>query len=289
MKNNEIRLVFVSASGRCGTGYLSNLINENACNATSEHEPYPRGEGLPSKWYDKQNSLALKKLALKKLARIKRGRKYGKFAVIRSITRKKNKLLIPPNLILRNLFPSVEIKDIYAETSHTFVKSFGEEMVKLRPDLRLIHLTRNPLEVAKSFFNRNSIPGLSPFLLDPNFKRNEIKIPLTMTAFQKCLWYWFETEIRHIKFIENYDLKVIDVDIKELTERKFVEKMFKTLAIEFKSVNLDLDRNKNIKATYISPNEIKEAKEVINAIPDHIFDKIGDKYSVRDNLTKDTL
>ena len=44
--------------------------------------------------------------------------------------------------------------DVYFEASHAFLKSFYEVATEAFPDIKLIHVIRNPLEVAKSQFNR---------------------------------------------------------------------------------------------------------------------------------------
>jgi hypothetical protein len=194
-KDFDIELIFTSTTGRSGTRYLSNIVNINSTNATSEHDPYPRGFGNPIIWYDNNETDKLKKLVEYKLKRLIRGRKYNKMfslpIVNKMIGRKKSKskFYLRTHRRLRKYIPSVEIKNIYLESTHSFIKSFGEELYKLKSDIKLIHLTRNPLEVAKSLLNRNSIPGPNNiYLLNPEFKKNELKIIHKLSNYQKCLW-----------------------------------------------------------------------------------------------------
>ena len=55
-------LIFTSTTGRSGTRFLCGLINQNAINATSEHDPYPRGYGKPIIWKNNGDTNKLKKL-----------------------------------------------------------------------------------------------------------------------------------------------------------------------------------------------------------------------------------
>ncbi|MFX1282159.1 MAG: sulfotransferase domain-containing protein [Promethearchaeota archaeon] len=293
----DLQLVFTSTTGRSGTGYLANIINTNAKNASAEHDPYPRGYGDPIRWYDNFERDKLIKLAKKKITRLKRGKRYGKMLNLPLVRdtlgrgKKQSKSFLRLTRRLRNRVSSyialVDIKEIYLESTHAFTKSFGEEMYLLNPQLSLIHLVRNPLHVAKSFYNRGSIPDpKNIYLLDPNFKRNELKIISPMSDFQKCLWYWFETELRHQRFIKKYDVeKVIDIDIEELNDEYQVRKMFKILGITFKQLKLSVDRNINIEPTILSAQDLKDAKQFVDTIPDWVFDRIGDKYSLRSYLS----
>lgn len=278
---DELQLIFTSTTGRSGTKYLANIVNNNALNATAEHDPYPRGYDTPIRWYDNREDKKLLKLAKRKIKRLNR-----KSKILRTFAYPDQNKILPENRFsnrLKNFIPKVELKEIYLESTHAFIKSFGESMYDLTPDLYIIHLTRSPFEVAKSFFNRRSIPGPNnPYLLDPNFKRNKIKLSINMTDYQKCLWYWFETEVRHKDFLEKHDVeKVIEIDVDDLNDEKKVKKMLKELGITYKKeIYLDVGRNKNKKATMITSKDIKEAKELIEVIPNWVFDKINSKYDI---------
>jgi hypothetical protein len=290
---DETELVFISTTGRSGTKYLANIINKNAINATAEHDPYPRGYGEPIKWYDSGEKEKLIRFAKTKMKRLNRGKKFNGLLDAPLINdclgrgHSNSKKYLPFKMTLRNYFPSVKIKDIYVESTHAFIKSFGESMYNLRPDISLIHLTRDPLEVAKSFFNRGTIPGPdNPFLLDPNFKKNKIKIPFDISDFQKCLWYWFETESRHYDFIEEHHIeKIIDIDTTSLNNPIKIKEMFRELDIRHKNdIILDVGRNKNKKPTKLNEEDINEARELIEKIPAWVFERIGDKFEIQNKL-----
>jgi len=286
------KLIFTSTTGRSGTKYLSELINKNARNATAEHDPYPRGYGEPILWYDRGEDRKLLRFSVRKMKRLERGIRYehilSRPLPSRLIGREKSnsKIYIASQHLLRARFPSVEIKEIYLESTHAFVKSFGEAMYSLRPDMYLIHLTRDPLEVAKSFMNRGSIPGPNnPFLLDPLLKRNILRIDGGMTDFQKCLWYWFETELRHQEFIErNLVEKVYHIDIKEMRDKEKVKELFRFFGIEHGDIELRAERNRNKVPTEITERDLQEARELLDRIPEWVFERIGDRYGIRERL-----
>lgn len=289
----DVRLIFTSTTGRSGTGYLVNLINSNALNATAEHDPRPTGYGKPIQWYDNKQVEQLRNLVKKKLKRIELGKKLGPgfyelspWRQLRSYSLDNPKTSISYSIQIpfEPIIPFVPILDIYVESSHSFIKSFADAMVELAPDLSIIHLTRNPLEVAKSFLNRKSIPSAhSPFLLDPEFKRNKLKLDMTMTDFQKCLWYWFETELRHVDFIEKYDIEsVFDIDIKQLNDKNKVKEMFSYFGIKHKKLSLNLKKNKNPKKTELSSKDLKEAKNLIDNIPENLLKGVKKMYSIMD-------
>ena len=286
------KMVFVSTTGRTGTKYLANVVNINSENATAEHDPYPRGYGMPMVWYDKGEDKKLERLSKRKIKRLERGKKHeailNKGVMKKMVGRERSnkKIYTASQRVLRSYLPSVQIKDVYVESTHAFIKSFGYSMYSLRPDMYLIHLTRDPLEVAKSFLNRGSIPGPNnPFLLDPAFKKNILKIDWNMTDFQKCLWYWFENELRHREFVENNPIeRVYQIDTKELTDVEKLKDMFKFFGITYGRIELKADRNKNKVPTEITDKDMKEAGILLEKMPDWVFDKIGDQYGVRERV-----
>ncbi len=275
-----VDLIFTSTTGRSGTAYLANLINSSAINATSEHDPYPRGYGAPIVWHENGKHDKLLKLARAKCKRLERGKKYNKILgspFLRKATGREkttNKVYIGINKVLRNYFPTVEIKEIYIESTHAFIKSFGEAMFELVPQLGLIHITRNPLHVAKSFFNRGSVPGPNnPYLLDPRSRKNILRLDVKMTDFQKCLWYWFESELRHYHYIKEHDVKrVYDIETENLGDIEYVKDMFKYFNIRYDKIVLQVGRNKNKMSTTITEQDLHEAQCLLEKIPAWVID-----------------
>lgn len=96
----------------------------------------------------------------------------------------------------------------YLETNHQFVKRFADLAVaEFGDSLRIIHLVRDPLAVARSFHRIGSVPGRTErgrlWLLDPDDADNLLPLgdllrddgPLPHDL-HRCVWYWYETEAR---------------------------------------------------------------------------------------------
>jgi len=284
------KLIFTSATGRCGTAYLANLINKNVFNASAEHDPKPQGYGMPIIWYDNGEIKKLHSFAKNKLFRLYRGKKNNlllnnKLMKFLSVNQNKyirffyNKFFYNP---LSKYYPTTEIKNIYLESSHAFIKSFGQQMCDIVPNIGLIHLIRSPLYVAKSFYNRNSIPGPNnKYLLNPIFKKNIIKPSIKMTKFQKCLWYWFEMEIRHIEFIENNEkIKVFQIITEDLNKKDKIKQLFDFYNFQYNEIKFGVNKNSNTISTKISQKNLSEATKLIDSIPDCIIKKINDKINI---------
>lgn len=112
--------VFTLTSGRSGTLYLSELLRQNSQDCTVIHESYlhfnnPNMFGLPIYDHCMQN-----------------------LEEIRKLVQQKNEII--------QKFPL----PVYIETSHAFLKSYWDIAPEFFPQMKLVHLIRNPLEVAKS-------------------------------------------------------------------------------------------------------------------------------------------
>jgi|SRR6056297_876196 len=104
----------------------------------------------------------------------------------------------------------------YLETNHQFVKNFiASAMACFQEKIGVIHLVRDPVKVAASFFAVGSIPGKTPqgklYLLNPTDETNTIQISDLLFSRQdfahdyfKCLWYWYETEARIKQLKQQY-------------------------------------------------------------------------------------
>jgi hypothetical protein len=95
----------------------------------------------------------------------------------------------------------------YVETNHMFIKSFHEFAIEdLGKKLKVIHLVRNPVQVAKSITLLQHQPGTemgNKWYLDFKAPGNQIQIqdildndPKFSHPFFKSLWYWYEIESR---------------------------------------------------------------------------------------------
>src|SRR6187401_1072633 len=115
----DIPTIFCLASGRSGTHFLYEILRRNTRGVVCRHEPYvwnPSMFGRPIYDHAVGDDAAVKKLAERK----------------------------------RRVIEGYSRTAGYAETSHAFLKSWADIAVEFFPRMKLVHLVRNPLSVAKS-------------------------------------------------------------------------------------------------------------------------------------------
>ena len=175
----------------------------------------------------------------------------------------------------------------FFESSHIFLRCYATPAIaKLAPPIYLIHLTRDPLETARSYVNRDSYPNAKdkPWRLRMNLRRNLIYLPEKndLTPIQRNLVDWLENELRYwqlkSKFTDTYDLYFsdinnIDVWI-EIFEKFDVEYDLEKLKDFIGDTDQDLVdiMNKNSKPTNITDLDLAESRELIKILKRNIVD-----------------
>ena len=255
--------IFVLASGRSGTKYLSELFKNNTKNCVSRHEPFPDMFGKPIYWYQQGNIEEIR----------------------RQFIRKKKKI-------------DSYNADVYIETNHAFLKSFSDVAMEFFPDMKLIHLIRNPLKVARSELNRHlfldkiHIPfryytgedGERYFRWSLTGKEDIFQVVgiNSLTLYQKYVLSWIEIENRAIRFLEKYkkydDCYVLSTP-KDLNDYRVLEDLFSffNLKIKKRGIRMHGIRNRNPVSTVVSEEDEKQFREVVNNLPSEylkIFRKI---------------
>src|SRR5262245_49381152 len=117
--------IFALSSGRSGTHFLYELIRRNALDCAARHEPYgfnPSMFGRPI--YDHA---------------------VGERAYTRKLLERKRKIIERCGA------------GVYVETNHAFLKSWYDLAPEYFPQLKLLHLVREPLKVAKSEWSREEL------------------------------------------------------------------------------------------------------------------------------------
>jgi len=207
------KFIFASTTGRSGTTTLTNIL-ASCENVSAFHEPYPIMNGRALKEYNNNN----------------KNRAENMF----------NYIKVP------NILRSIASSDTYFESNHMFIKSyiefaynyFGEKM-------SVIHLRRNPLEVADSIISIQNEPGTvsgNHWWLGYKWNGNLIKIDEFLdsytgieASFLKALWYWFEIEAR-INYwqIKLPDLKVKKIETNQLNNLQTVTELLDELNVPYK-------------------------------------------------------
>lgn len=256
--------IFTLASGRSGTHFLYQLIRRNAQSCTARHETYglnPSMFGHAIYDHATDNSEAIRKLLARKQRIADRCR-----------------------------------TDFYAETSHAFLKSWFHLAIEFFPRLKLVHLIRDPLKVAKSEADREQLiqrlrvpfchyrggDGQRYFLwsltgLEPIFQHFEAA---RLTRFQWYLVQWIEIENRAMKFLCEFnkhdDCFTLHSPV-ELNDPARVAALFDFLGLAPRGKKLALAgrRNTNWRATHITDDDRRQFQEVLERIPTSYLEVFG--------------
>ncbi len=208
--------IFVATSGRSGSGSLARILQAGE-NISVEHEPNPvMYNDYPDGLSDKQQYF--------------------------------HDLFYNEKLIAINR-SSLE-HNHYAETNHLFIKNFADFAIKAFADkIKIIHLYRDPVSVASSFYRIDSIPGKTErgklYLIDPMADDNilDMRDAFTTSEFAddlyRCLWYWYEVEARIQRYKTMHPNIVFPpIETKQLNNFKVVRDLFQNLGISFNEANL---------------------------------------------------
>jgi hypothetical protein len=257
--------IFCLASGRSGTHFLYEILRRNTRDTVRRHEPYlwnPSMFGRPI--YDRAvgDDDALRRVALKKRR------------VIENYTR----------------------TAAYAETSHAFLKSWSDQAIEFWPRMKLVHLVRNPLAVAKSeaareeimhrwripFRNYRGGDGQSYFRwaltgLEPIFGY----APAPLTRYQHYLLQWIEIENRAMRFLQQHG-KAADCftlhSPADLNSLERVQSLLEFLDLPRRSSEVILQGSQNRTPgvrTRIEPKDEQTLAEVIAWLPPEFLSIFG--------------
>jgi hypothetical protein len=248
--------IFTLASGRSGTHFLYELFRRNAADCCCRHEPYgwnPSMFGRPI--YD---------------------RAVGETASIRRLVERKAGIIGRCG------------QAAYVETSHAFLKSWCDLALEFFPNLKLVHLVRDPLKVAKSEANRHEWLDWFHFPLR-NYRggdgRKYARWALTtlepiyqhvadspLTLFQRYAIQWIEIENRARQFLDKFDKHAECITFespRELNDTARVREMFDFLGVKMRGLTIDLGgrQNRNPRPTVITDRERSEFAQVVSGLP----------------------
>lgn len=190
------RIIFTLTTGRSGTALLTELLRPLP-QVHAEHEPKPLFSDAFVYLKTRRN------FNVKEFCKIK-------LAAIDQLLEENNKL-------------------IYVETCHTFGKGFLEPMLELNPDIEIIILHRDPVQVALSMYRLDDIPGRSKtgihWYLSPSefISMTYLTKPFTSyTNFQLCYWYTQEMLCRMNHAIQHHQIKCMINFSELLSYPKFI-------------------------------------------------------------------
>ena len=251
--------IFTLSNPRSGTTFLANIFFKNVKDCTSKHEPYidpfnPTLFGRPIYLNTIEDDDNLRPYLLKKKKRIESFK-----------------------------------TNSYFEASHAFLKSANRLAMDYFPNMKLIHLIRNPLKMARSLLNREiivnkyrfpfrnyraddgnlyfrwSLTGKEPIYR--SFKKEQL------TRLQHYIIEWIEIENRAISLLDKYSLhnKCFKLQVtNDLNNKEIIKEMMNFLELETYNNDIILDCRKNLNlrvTTNVTKQDEEEFKEVIEQLP----------------------
>ncbi len=250
--------IFVATTGRSGSQSLSHIFSIIK-RAKFLHEPYPI---MNIDYLEKVDTIKYYEEIFRKIKRINIKRQAAGF-------------------------------DYYIETNHQFIKNYAEFAIKeFGQKIKIIHIVRDPIKVASSFYSIDSIPGKyikgESYLINPEENSNHIKMDDLLTKnsdynhdFYKCIWYWYEIEYR-IKYLKKKYQNVLwyDIETDSLNEKSEIKKMFHHLKlppdVDFDQiVGTRVNLKKNLKLREIEPNQ---ALDMHNHLVSKMEERYGQKF-----------
>lgn len=164
----------------------------------------------------------------------------------------------------------------YFESSHLFLRSFSQAVTKNFSPVYVIHLTRDPLETARSYSNRDSVPGHKdrPFRLPLNLKKSLLHLPKKeLSRYQKNLCDWLENEMRYDLYSKNFT-KTFDLYYSDINNIKVWQELFKHFDIPYNNDELvrilttanSVLKNKNYQKTQLLYSDLEFSRDLIELI-----------------------
>lgn len=257
-------ILFTLTSARSGTLYLRNLFRRNIKGCVCRHEPF----------FDWGNPTLLGPAIYDAQA--------GRRERIRALLIKKRDYI--------NRLPGTA----YLESSHAFLKSAYVAALEIFPEMRLIHLIRDPLKVARSEAYREQWRRSihAPFHYytgddgQPHFfwsltTQEEIFSGFEvaeLSLFQRYLIAWIEIENRAMRFLAEHELSSRCFTLQtpgDLNDDSKLRSMWQFFGLEPKTsaIRRGGGKNKSLgRSTVITAVDAAEARNVLERLPERYLE-----------------
>ena len=247
--------IFTLSSARSGTLYLKHLFQNNLAGCVSRHEPF----------FDWGNPTLFGRSIYDAYA--------GRIDRVRALLEKKRRYI--------ERLPG----EIYIESSHAFLKSAYCAALEVFPDLRLVHLVRDPLAVARSeayreewrrrvhapfhFYTGDDGKRHFAWALTGNEEIFRIFDPRQLTLFQWYLIEWIEIENRAMAFLNQHGLQERCFTLRvptDLNDEACVQAMFSFFGLTPIGAQINFTGRKNRSLGYARGGGAKEEEEECAAV-----------------------
>jgi hypothetical protein len=251
--------IFALTNARSGTLYLRNLFRNNAVSCDCRHEVF----------FDWQNPTMFGRVIYDAYA--------GRLDKIRARLEKKR-------AYIQRLRGS-----IYLESSHSFLKSAYVAARELFPEMKLVHLVRHPIEVARSEAYREILrrrfhapfhfyrgdDGRRHFVwaLTGNEEIFQIFRGEPLTMFQWYLIQWVEIENRAMNYLDEFELhdRCFTLDApRDLNNALKIREMFDFLDVPTRQGEIIFGGRKNQSLGYsdrVTADNERECAAVLEKLP----------------------
>lgn len=230
-------LIFASSVGRSGTGYLANLF-AHCTDVPAWHaaEPHCHDQIMVDVNNGKQRPELIEKA--------------------------------------RNIEAILAKHGAYFEATQLFTRVFAETFLEIFPAISVIHLLRDPMEVACSYMNRKSYPSHAdrPWRLPLNLKNALFDFPHPLTPLQENLCDWLENELRYLK-IQSQFSNTTDFHFVDFGSPNRICDLFGKLNVPCRKADVmyhtskrDLDRNANPRKTRISRKHLNQSRNLLDVL-----------------------
>ena len=256
--------LFTLTSARSGTVYLRHLFQNNVPRCICRHEPF----------FDWGNPPMFGRAIYDAYA--------GRRERLRMLLLKKRRYI--------QRLPG----DVYLESSHAFLKSAYRVALEIFPELRLIHLIRDPLKVARSqayredwrrrlhapFHYYRGDDGRRHFVwsLTGNEEIFEHFRQKRLSLFQWYLLEWIEIENRAMRFLDEHQLhsRCYTLNIPtDLNSPDRIKAMFDFFGLLTAGPVIALQGRKNRSLGYrraVTPENESESAEILSQLPAHYLE-----------------
>jgi hypothetical protein len=189
----------------------------------------------------------------------------------------------------------------YVETSHAFLKSWSDLAPELLSDLKLVHLIRDPLQVARSEANRHDLidwlhlplcsyrggDGRKYFRwsltgLEPIFQHFDLA---RLTRFQWYAVQWIEIENRAMQFLDRFGKQADCVTLHsphELNDPQRVGELLDFLGVPRRRATIVIRgrHNRNPRPTVVTDQDRDQFAAVVRNLPaSHLAIFAGEPYT----------
>lgn len=177
--------------------------------------------------------------------------------------------------------------EVYVDVSKHFVRGMHRPIAKMRPDIGVIRLVRDPIVNMRSYGARgknfrldNASPGcrFNALVLDPE----------TLSLSEMYLWAWCEVYLRFDRLVDEFELSpAVEVRTDDLNEPEVLAARFDALGLPHRDIPKIPPRNTNVSQghgeTVVRLEDIDLFERFRDRIPADVRNRIGyfDDYDPR--------